>query len=87
MLKQLYPWVRDQVSILQGTDCTPRLVWMVVEYPVPTEVLFLDRYPVASHLPTILSQPTFSNAKRNFFYVFHIYIRCQINENTKRNIN
>jgi hypothetical protein len=59
--QSLYPWLRDLVAIAQETDCTPGLVCMGAENPVPTEILFLDRQPVASPLPTTPSQPTLKN--------------------------
>jgi len=65
----LPPGKTDLVTIVQKTDCTPGLVWMGAKNPVPTAIPFLDHQPVASPLPTTLSQPMLKNVRwRNVTY-------------------
>ena len=70
----LYPWVRGLVSIVQETDCTPGLVRMGVENPVPTEIPFLDRKPVASPYQLQYPSPRLVMYSEKC-YIFQIYIR------------
>ena len=66
----LYPWISDLVSILVETDCTPGLVWMGVENPVPTEIPFLDRQVTYQlHYPS----PCLVMYNEKMLHISHLY--------------